>query len=545
MTTNETPHASALVPHRSWDRFDALLGKSSEWLNPILVKETRQALKSRQFAVTFTLVLACAWVWSMMGVGIIGPGIRYGTEGGQMFAGYYVILSFAVLVIVPFGAFRSLAGEREDGTYELLSVTTLRPRQVVSGKLGSATLQMIVYFSAVAPCLGFTYMLRGVDAPTIAYVMVVLFLVSLGLSIASMLVATATQEKHWQIVLSVALIFGLGWLFFMGCLFVIEGLSRTSLGFGDKDFWIVNLGLLTGYLGFIALFYFATAAQLTFSSDNRSTSLRLVMLVQQATFIGWMGWGYFQEGNLEYIYAPLIVGGLYWFAMGAFLSGESGHLSRRVMRQLPQSFLGRAFFTWFNPGPATGFLFAIVNLLTVYGISLAALFVGELAFPNRTRWGFTGNYNQTMAVFGGLIVSYVVVYLGIGRLAIGLVRKVVPVSLPVGVLLQLLLVMAGTGIPLTIHLMTPGMRNSYSAIETSNPFWTLAEVGRSTAVTVDTIWAIFIVPIVAVVVLVANLPAVVAAVRHVRIAKPVRVAEEDAFIELQRAPPAVATSPFD
>jgi len=50
---------------------------------------------------------------------------------------------------------------------------------------------------------------------------------------------------------------------------------------------------------------------------------------------------------------------------------------------------------------------------------------------------------------------------------------------------------------------------------------------------------------VAVVVLLANLPSVVAAVRHVRIAKPRRVAEEDAFVESQRAPPPVPTSPFD
>ncbi|HEV3023285.1 MAG TPA: hypothetical protein VGX76_12495, partial [Pirellulales bacterium] len=504
-----------------------------------------QALKSRQFAVTFTLVLAFAWVWSMMGVGIIGPGIRYGAEGRQMFAGYYVILSFAVLVIVPFGAFRSLAGEREDGTYELLSVTTLRPRQVVSGKLGSATLQMVVYFSAVAPCLGFTYMLRGVDAPTIAYVMVVLFLTSLGLSIGGMLVATATHEKHWQIVLSVALIFGLGWIFFMGCLFVVEELMRNAIPFDDAQFWIANLALLTGYLGFFALFYFTTAAQLTFASDNRSTPLRIVMLIQQATFIGWMGWGFFREGDLEYVYALLIVGGIYWYAMGAFLSGESGDLSRRVKRQLPQSFLGRALFTWFNPGPATGFLFAVVNLLTIYGLALAALLVGELAFPNRTRWGFTGNYNQTLAIFGGLAASYVVVYLGLGRLLIALVRKFAPVSLPAGVLLQFLLVLAGTGVPLTIHLMTPGMRESYSPIETTNPFWTLREVSHAGAIDDDTIWALFVVPLSAVALLLANLPAVVAAVRHVRIAKPMRVAEEDALVELQRAPPPVPINPFE
>ena len=31
----------------------------------------------------------------------------------------YMILAFPLLVIVPYGAFRSLAGEREDRTFEL------------------------------------------------------------------------------------------------------------------------------------------------------------------------------------------------------------------------------------------------------------------------------------------------------------------------------------------------------------------------------------------------------------------------------------------
>jgi len=36
-----------------------------------------------------------------------------------------------------------------------------RARQIISGKLGSAALQVLVYLSALAPCLAFTYLLRG------------------------------------------------------------------------------------------------------------------------------------------------------------------------------------------------------------------------------------------------------------------------------------------------------------------------------------------------------------------------------------------------
>src|SRR5207244_7068662 len=138
--------------------------------------------------------VAC-WVVTMGGVAIIGPRIFYAAEGGSLLIWYYTILAFALFVVVPYAAFRSLAAEREDNTYDLLSITTLRSRQIISGKLGSAVLQMAVYFSAIMPCLAFTYLLRGIDLPTITFVLAYLFLWSLGLSMVGILVATLTKRR--------------------------------------------------------------------------------------------------------------------------------------------------------------------------------------------------------------------------------------------------------------------------------------------------------------------------------------------------------------
>ena len=51
-----------------------------------------------------------------------------------------------------------------------------------SGKLGSAILQMMVYYSALAPCIAFTYLLRGIDIITIGLFLAYSFLASLLLS---------------------------------------------------------------------------------------------------------------------------------------------------------------------------------------------------------------------------------------------------------------------------------------------------------------------------------------------------------------------------
>src|SRR3990172_10194342 len=117
-----------------WEWVESRLEFIGDYLNPILVKETRQALKSRQFTVTFVLLLACCWIVTMGGIAMIGPSIYYSAYGPTMLLAYYAILAFPLTVVVPLSAFRSLAAARGANTYELLSITTLGPRQIIAGK---------------------------------------------------------------------------------------------------------------------------------------------------------------------------------------------------------------------------------------------------------------------------------------------------------------------------------------------------------------------------------------------------------------------------
>lgn len=524
-----------------WQRVEAALVWLGDRLNPILVKETRQALKSRQFIVTFTLVLALAWIWSIFGVAMIGPSIYFAARGLDMFLGYYSILAVPLLVVVPFGAFRSLASEREDGTYELLSITTLKPRQIVSGKLGSAVLQMLVYLSAVAPCLAFTYMLRGIDAPTILYVICCFFLASLGASVIGLLVATLTHEKHWQIVLSVLFLFALAMLLWLGLMMGFAVLAQSTPPFQERTFWVVNAILFTAYTTYFALCFCAASAQLTFVSDNRSTTLRLVMLVQQALCIGWFGWGLLEEDPVpEAMLFYFVLTAIHWSVMGIFINTESGDLSLRVKRQLPQSLLGRVFLTWFNPGPATGYMFVVANVLAALLVGGGLLFYSAASSTATMRMS-----HSLIFAFGVLAFSYVILFLGLGRMLLALLRRVTQVALVAAVLLQVILVLAASGIPLSIHLMTPDIRNDYSLIEISNPIYSLVEVVDANHFSFEVVTLLTVIPLAAGVIFLANLPAIVLAVNQVRIAKPLRVSEEDEQLAALRAPPPGPSSPFD
>ena len=80
-------------------------------------------------------------------------------------------------------------------------------------------------------------------------------------------------------------------------------------------------------------------------------------------------------------------------AIGAagYLHGEwhtehEGWFSR-VKRRLPQSFLGRAFLTWFTPGPGSGYVFAVANLGSALLLVLVAIGFGRvLVGPQPTTW---------------------------------------------------------------------------------------------------------------------------------------------------------------
>jgi hypothetical protein len=528
---------------------------ASDRLNPILVKETRQALKSRQFTITFGLLLICGWVWSILGVTLAGRDIWYGAPGADMFYGYFVILAFPLLVIVPFGAFRSLAGEQEDRTYELMSITTLGPRQIVAGKLGSAALQMLIYLSAITPCLAFTYLLRGIDFPTILFFVFYAILFSLGLAAVGLLAGTVTSEKHWQVVLSVFLIAGLLAAFLGSLTLVGELLSELRGAFTNAEFWQGNAAFLTGYLSYVVLLFYAAAAQITFASDNRSTRLRVVMVLQHLLLTGWLAWVWIMDPSVaDYVLVTyMILIGLHWYVMGMFMTGESPQLSPRVRRQLPQSFLGRVFLTWFNPGPGTGYVLVISSLLGALAMVLLAVVVKEsfgLFRPPmgvRIPMGFRIDARQ-MLTFGVLGLSYVTVYLGVGLLLTRLLRCIVRVEILLTVLLQCLLTLVGLFVPWVVQSMW--LRDPdyfrFTWTRVPDPLCSLTHVMGRSGLPPEALVLLVVVPGFALLILLLNLPAVAREVQQVRIAKPQRVAEEDAELAAQKAPHTPArTSPWD
>jgi hypothetical protein len=533
-------------------RLAAKVESAGEWLNPLLVKEVRQALKSRQFSFWFALVLIAAWVWSIGDVVYIGPGIAYGANGPDLFYGYYLILATPLLLIVPFAAFRSLTAEREDNTYELVAITALKPRQIVGGKLGSAVAQMLVYFSAIAPCLAFTYLLRGIDVLTIGWILFYTFLASLGFSLCALLFATVAKERHWQIVYSVLIIIGLFLALYAAVGWCHDLLRSPRMPFHEPSFWLGNLTFLTAYASIFALFYLAAGSQLTFTAENRSTPLRIVMLAQQMLWAGWLAFYLARAqpqdiqlfvARVAFLYAGFST--FYWFVMGSIMVGELPELSPRVKRGLPKSGLGRMFFTWFNPGPGTGYLFAVTNASAAALLAALAITFTLGSSTTLRGGGFAsmgGPSIDQIYAFLVLLIAYLIIYLGVGHLLIRALRRVSSqVTLATSFLVTGLLLFAGWGIPWVVAETMRPRPQGYTLLHITDPFFTLLDQNAWTNYQFDILCRIL--PAAAAVLLV-NLVYIIPEVRHVRITPPTRVEEEDTALVATTAPPKPA-SPWD
>lgn len=539
MTQLATPSAAELPPSPA--AATSRLGRVEAWLaagvdraNPILVKETRQALKSRQFVITFLIVLAGCWIVSFAGVAMIGPEIRYAAAGGVMLIAYYAILAFPLTVIVPFSAFRSLAAEQEDNTYELLSITTLSSGQIIAGKLCSAVVQMLVYFCAVSPCIAFTFLLRGVEAVSTAVLLVLTAVLSIGLSMAALLVGTLTKVRYTQVVISVALVLGLAGAFVTAVYLAAEFQQQAYLYLRETGFWVGIAALLTLIATTFGLLFSAAAAQIAFSSENRSTSVRWWMVIQQACLLGWLAIVIGNAPNRSVVTETVSLGAVwavaYWFVMGALMTGEWPHLSRRVQRTLPQSLAGRALLSWFNPGPGAGYMFAVANLtmLAVIG-SLVIWWTGPITASRR---GETAVY---LLLFGW---AYVTTVLGLGRLIINLARRFAFVSMSGALLIQLILVLAGVGLPMLLQMISSqlGSGFGYSTIHMIDPLRTMRELSTRGAAAVPVDILRLVLPAAAMVVLLLNLRSVVAELHRQRVAAPIRVLEEEAVLHPVEAP---------
>jgi len=353
------------------DAFDRFGERVADRVNPIVVKEVRQGLRTRVFWIFFSLMLVgCLFIALFFFAANDGLGER---SGQGAFVAFFVCLALVQFFVIPYAAYRSMAREAEDETWVLLTLTGLGPRRILSGKLGSSVLQGLLYSSAATPFLLFSYFLNGIDLPTIIVGVCVagayqVFLVAVSVSLAT-LAESRIVRALLHFVLLGTLLFGLG-MGITGSVVIGEFAQKFT---SSSAFWLTAISTFFGMLTTGMLLFESAAARLSLPTEDYTRGPRLVYATQFLGGLALFIWGYFASGEGDVLTAASVTLSLYATLVGLFVASD-----RDGMAKVHWAHGGR--FSFLKPGGFRGYVMVVGLLLAaVAGLLVLAVADGHLS----------------------------------------------------------------------------------------------------------------------------------------------------------------------
>ncbi|MED5374306.1 MAG: hypothetical protein VX899_25025 [Myxococcota bacterium] len=347
-----------------------LLESWTERLNPILVKEVRQALRGRYFRVTYGLTLLAATVVGILTLMSVDDPDRVGQV---YFTGIYFCMAGAMLGLVPFQAFVAAGGGGRGSRAELLQLTALRPRQIVAGRLMSSLAQSGLVLAALLPYLALGFLLPGVDLFALFFIVVYTLIWSLAISSVTIAASFLTNNRLVRVLLMVVLgAFQFG--FTSSAVGLAAELLDRSENLRDSEFLAVSglfaaMGLSIGLFAFIG-----GTLRIAHPEENRSTPLRVFMLL--FAFIGallsyLLTW-FVRHPEPEFPLVGYLMLGFFMLIPGGIFASEPERLGRRVQVTAPRNRTIALLAAPLMPGGGNGALFNTL-VLAFFGL-LPALF---------------------------------------------------------------------------------------------------------------------------------------------------------------------------
>jgi hypothetical protein len=270
-------------------RLDAL----SDRLSPLVVKEVRQFVRGRDFLASFGSGLVVGLLISFVAsIEAMGGST---TAGASAFATLTICLSLLGLAVVPLGAFSALRTERLEQTLDLISLTTMSARRIVIGKLMAQILKLITFFAAMAPFMATSFLLGGVDLVTILSTLATLFLCSVWVAAAAMLISTAFKSRMLSTLMLGAFALAVFVVYMGGRSVVMVMLSGYPIfgargpfpGAGGSMWWVFSSIVLFGLTTLMNIVLLAES-RLALPTEDRVPMLRIGFLVQFLVLILWV-----------------------------------------------------------------------------------------------------------------------------------------------------------------------------------------------------------------------------------------------------------------
>ena len=444
-----------------------------EWeLNPIVLKELRQAVRS--WAVTAMLLLLLLVLFVVAMAVLVNQSFEVAVNeqlGGDLFRAFLVVLAGAGILFIPLYLGLRVAAERQDNNPDLLYISTLSPGRIIRGKFYCGAYVTLLFFSACLPFMALTNLLRGVDLPTVFFLLACLFLVVCSVNLAAIFIACLPISKMFKIALSLA-----GFFFLFS---VLSGVTLASFelmreGVGAmmfrREFWDAALSFLVLAAATGGLFYVLSVALISPPSANRALVPRIYLTVV------WLLGGVLAVYAASSTSQPELI--LVWtylssvLLVAALVVSISNHdqLSVRVRRTIPQSGLSRAAAFCFYNGAAGGLIWVgALTLLTDLGTV--------------TFWNWVASFGKSIGTtpavdfFSGFFPPMALYLFAYGLFALFIRRRFLPRQAPkiAGILAVFITALTALGTNIVLFFMNELSWRAAEHLQLGNAFNLMSE----------------------------------------------------------------------
>jgi len=329
----------------------------------MLVRRVRQELRNRASLGAFLLMLLVAVIAAAVASAVGGSG-----AGRGMFAAVASAWT-ALMCLQANGATRAIANDRGAASWDLIELTGMPPIRLIVGVVQSNLILGLLGAAALAPFLVMSYLLRGLDLPSVLFAM--LSLPMAGALLGAIGAAVACIGSNRQARQGLGLFMALGLLGTWGGLTALWGSSEQALSrwlaeilAGDAEAIIGFLALLNAWFAALALALVLGAALLTHRALDRSSGPRLVWCLIWLNGLLWLGgmliWAAASsslsrldlKGGLEVSSA---IGVAWALLLGLFAVSEDLDLTPRQLQGVRSGGVWRrAAMRFLGPGAARG-----------------------------------------------------------------------------------------------------------------------------------------------------------------------------------------------
>jgi hypothetical protein len=380
MSTEAQVPAAATAP--SIKSATAGLDDFSDRLPPMLVKELRQGLRARTFVAVFLglqLFLGLVMLLATTASGLDGAGLVVSRI-------IFLFFSLAVLVVQPLRGMNALYGEIKSSTIDMMVLTRLSARRIVTGKWAAVVGQTLLLFISIVPYLILRYFFGGMNLFAEMLALFSLFVLSTCLTAFN--VGFSANKA-----ILVRGFFPIGVAVLMANVCMGIGFS----GFGEfLEFFLFSNAKMTAiYLGtMIGLVYLAWTAMglgvsaIAPAAENHSTLSRLITLGVMALVGAVL---YFADA--DWMIVPFAIGAVAVPGIVLGLTEENFLMPRITLPFIKFGHFGKAAGRFLYPCWSAGVFFAAALIVLVFGLAL-------LAVDSKS---FSGRDEEFLGVIGSLL----------------------------------------------------------------------------------------------------------------------------------------------